>query len=285
LFAIYYTFASIVKDTLHMDFFFLSKIFWTIFKPDSILIFLLLFSLFLLINKNKILGIKILKATIFLFMIIAIFPIGQLLLSPLEYRFQDDQKLPRDIDGIIVLSGPENAKKSIKWNKVEIGDGAERSLMFMQLVRRYPNSTHVFSGGSGLLHDQGNSQADVAKKLYKNHGLNVQNIIFEKNSRNTYENAIFSKNRVKPSKHSKWGLITSAWHMPRAVGVFCNAGWNIVPITVDHITLPNHTYSLDFDFSGHLSELNIAFKEWIGLTAYWLTNKTEKIFPDGCYTN
>ena len=236
----------------------------------------------LLIKKNIKSGIFAIKLTILLFLIIAIFPIGQWLLFPLEYKYKNIKPLPDNIDGIIVLSGSENIDKSQKWNSVELGDGAERNLMFIKLLNKYNNTINIFTGGSGLLLDQKKSQADVAKQLYIDQGVDTKKIIFEKKSRNTYENAIFTKKIINPKKDSKWILITSAWHMPRAVGVFCKAGWNIIPVAVDHITLPNYEYHINIDFATHIKELNIAIKEWIGIVAYTLTNKINNATPSNC---
>jgi uncharacterized SAM-binding protein YcdF (DUF218 family) len=143
----------------------------------------------------------------------------------------------------------------------------------MHFIRQYPKAKHVFTGGSGSLRQQQHKHSLVAKKMLQEQGLDSSKVIFEEQSRNTYENAKLSYAMVKPEPGENWILITTAWHMPRAIGVFNNTGWPVIAYPVDHYTNPDQLLRLNFSFSGNLSTLNIAIKEWVGLAAYWLTGK------------
>ncbi|MDH3392865.1 MAG: YdcF family protein, partial [Desulfobulbaceae bacterium] len=209
----------------------------------------------------------------------AFFPLGEWLLYPLETRFPANPELPQQVDGIIVLSGAEDAVKSAHWDQVEMGDGAERNLAFFNLARRYPSAKLVFTGGSGSLIDQTHKGADVAKSLFQNLGLDTSKIIFERESRNTYENAIYSKKMVTPGAKENWILITTAWHMPRSMGIFTKAGWPMIPYPVDHQTLPDNLFRVGLNFAPHLASVKTAVKEWMGLTAYYLAGRTSTLFP------
>lgn len=266
-------------DTL---FFYISKLIWLLVSPDSLLLILIILSLVLL-YIGKIKQAKTLLTTISLLLIlIALLPVGEWLLYPLESRFQTNPNLPEKVDGIIVLSGAEDAELSHIWKQVELGAAAERDLAFLTLTRQYPNAKLIFTGGSGSLTKQEYKGADVAKSLFKQLGFDTKRIIFERESRNTYENAIYSKNLVKPMKNKNWVLITTSWHMPRSVGIFCKAEWPVIPYPVDHQTNKDNLFRIDFDLSGNLNTLKTAIKEWLGLFAYYLSGKTTSFLPSHC---
>lgn len=266
-------------DTL---FFYISKLIWLLVSPDSLLLILLILSLVLL-YIGKIKQAKTLLATIsLLLLLIALFPVGEWLLYPLESRFQTNPNLPEKVDGIIVLSGAEDAELSHIWKQVELGAAAERDLTFLTLAQQHPNAKLVFTGGSGSLTRQEYKGADVAEKLFKQLSFDTTKIIFERKSRNTYENVIYSKDLVKPIKNENWILITTGWHMPRSVGIFCKADWPVIPYPVDHQTNKDNLFRIDFDLSNNLYVLKTAIKEWLGLFAYYLSGKTTSFLPNKC---
>lgn len=266
-------------DTL---FFYVSKLIWLLISPDNLFLILIILSLFLL-HTGKLKPAKILLSTCSgLLIIIALFPVGEWLLYPLESRFQTSPTLPDKVDGIILLSGSKNAYLSHVWRQIEIGEAAERDLMFLHLARKYPNSKLLFTGGTGSLINQEFKEADVAIKLFEQQNFNTKRIIFERDSRNTYENAIFSKKIVNPIQNENWILITTSWHMPRSVGIFCETGWPVIPYPVDHRTNKNNLFRIDFNLVGNLNTLKVAIKEWLGLFAYYLTGKTTSLLPEKC---
>ena len=266
-------------DTL---FFYISKLIWLLVSPDSLLLILILVSLLLLYIGKQQLAKILLTFTSGLLLIIAFFPVGEWLLYPLEARFQTNPTLPEKIEGIIVLSGAEDTERSHLWNQVELGGAAERDLMFISLARQYPNAKLIFTGGTGSLTQQEYKAADVAKKLFQQQGLDVNKIIFERESRNTYENVVFSKKIIKPIQNKNWILITTSWHMPRSVGIFCKAECPVIPFPVDHSTKKGDLFRIDFNLWGNLNSLKTAIKEWLGLFAYYLTGKTTSLFPNQC---
>ena len=266
-------------DTL---FFYISKLIWLLVSPDSLFLILILTTLILLYIGKQQLAKILLTFTSGLLLIIAFFPVGEWLLYPLESRFQTNPTLPKKIEGIIVLSGAEDTARSSLWNQVELGSAAERDLMFISLARQYPKAKLVFTGGTGSLTQQEYKAADVAKKLFQQQGLDVNKIIFERGSRNTYENVIFSKKIIKPIQNKNWILITTSWHMPRSVGIFCKSEWPVIPFPVDHSTKKGDLFRIDFDVLENLSSLKTAIKEWLGLFAYYLSGKTTSLLPTQC---
>jgi len=263
-------------------FFWISKLAWLLVSPGSLLlIFVLLIFIFLLLGKHKIA--KVLSATLSgLLLIIAFFPVGEWLLFPLESRFQTNPVLPEKIDGIIVLSGAEAPYLSTLWQQVELWDAAERDLAFMSLARQHPEAKLIFTGGTGSLTKQEYKAADVAKNLFAQQGFDTNRITFEKDSRNTYENARNSYKLALPEQNSHWVLITTAWHMPRSVGIFCKLKWPVIPYPVDHQTAKGHLFRVSFEPLGHLVSLQTAIKEWLGLLAYRVSGKTTALFPEQC---
>lgn len=263
-------------------FFWLSKLAWLVIAPDSLLLILALVAWALLWRGKTRLARRILGLVAVAMLIVALFPVGEWMLYPLERRFVSNPVLPHKIDGIIVLGGTEDAALSAAWNQVELGDGAERLLAFQALARRYPEAKLVFTGGSGSMLNQTDKGADVAEKLYGQMGLDTSRITFERAARNTFENAVLSKALAKPAAGQNWVLITSAFHMPRSVGIFCRAGWPVIPYPVDHHSWRGNLLRIDLDLGGHLGGLMTAVREWVGLTAYYASGKTAALLPSGC---
>ena len=226
---------------------------------------------------------KILLVACSLFiLLIAFFPVGLWLISPLETQFKHNPSLPEKIDGIIVLSGSEKTDSSALWQQAELSDAAERYIAFIKLANIYPDAKLVFTGGSSGIIRNDIKATSVAKMVFTDLSFNMENIIFENQSRNTYENVILSRPLVNPVKDEKWLLITTAWHMPRSVGIFCQNEWPVIPYPVDHTSLKDNNFEIRFDFLKHLTEINIAVKEWVGLFAYYFSGKTTAILPEQC---
>jgi len=222
---------------------------------------------------------NLLSALIISILIITLFPVGEWVIYPLEKRFATKQELPELIDGIIVLGGAENIYKSILWHQVELNQAAERYFAFIELIKKFPHARPVFTGGTGSLLRQEYKGADVAKQLFKEQGLDISKIIFESQSKNTFENAVFTHRLIDPKPGEKWILITTAAHMPRSVGCFSKVGWKVIPYCVDHRTNPENRFRITLNFSGNLDQLKAGVKEWLGLTAYYFTGKTTRLFP------
>lgn len=210
---------------------------------------------------------------------IGFFPVGQWLAAPLEqYRIEvpDQEQGP---DGIIVLGGAWVKQPSEFWNQMEMNGAAERDVYMAVLARKFPDAKLVFTGGNNRVSGEGISEADIAKGFYQQLGVEEGRMVFEDRSRNTYENALFSKRLVAPKAEENWWLITSAYHMPRARGVFCKIGWQVKAYPVDHIYW-GQPFKPGWAFAYHLADLEFVLHEWVGLVAYRLTGKTSALFPE-----
>jgi len=218
----------------------------------------------------------VLSVTVFIF-VLNVFPINNLIMVPLEDRFPLRQ-LPKKVDGIIVLGGATETGISAARKQPAVSGSAERLLAFIFLARQYPDAKLVFSGGSGSI-GSNYKHSDAARIIFEQSGMDINRIIFESKSRNTYENAVYSYDLVKPKKGEIWILITSAFHIPRSVGVFRKANWEIFPYPVDYKTSGPYNYVWDPKGFEEINYFYSPFREWLGLLAYRVAGKTNQLFP------
>jgi len=260
-------------------FFIASKVIWALISPDSLIAILAIGAWISLMLGWQKLSRRLLSLCALLVVLIAFLPLGEWIISPLENRFAANTALPQEVHGIVVLSGAIKPYESDHWNQVELDNGAERLTSFVYLANLYPNAQLVFTGGNGELAEQEYKAADFAGYLFDQLGLTQRAIIFERESRNTFENAVNSKELVAPNPDEQWILVTSAYHMPRSVGIFCQQDWNVIPYAVDHYSKRGDLYRVDFSFSNNLGILRIAVREWVGLIAYRITGRTNQFLP------
>lgn len=253
----------------------LSKILWPLAQHDVILLVIAIIGVTLGWTRYAQAGRWMTLAATCALAAVAALPIDQWLLAPLEERFPPPRELPAYIDGIIALGGAIDPELSARYGMPSLNEHAERMTTFVKLARLYPSAKLVFSGGSASLFVGRPAEADAAKLLFKDLGLDPAKIVFEDQSRNTYENAIFSKRLVNPKPGEIWVLITSAEHMSRSVGIFRRAGWPVIPWPVAYKSGGGYELQL----GGHLKRLDLAVHEWLGLLAYRLLDRTDALFP------
>ena len=148
-----------------------------------------------------------------------------------------------------------------------INGAVERLTAFADLAKKYPQARLVFSGGSGVLFGQSLKEAHFVGPIFLKLGIEVDRIHYEDQSRNTAENAVLTKRAVKPSDGGQWIVITSAFHMPRAIGTFRKAGWQAIPYPVDYHTTFSGQRGVRFNFLGGIGSLAAGLHEWLGLTS------------------
>ena len=260
-------------------FFLASKIIWALISPDSLIVILGVSAWIAAIVKWQRISRSLLASCALLLVLIGFFPVGEWLIAPLENRFTTNAALPSEVDGIIVLGGAISPRMSNIWQQPELGGGADRITNFLYLARIYPNAQLVFTGGSGAVTKQEFKEAEMAQILLDQVGLAERAIIFESESRNTSENARNSKELVTPDNNENWLLITSAFHMPRSIGVFCQQQWAVQPYPVDHYSQKANLLRVNFSFGENLLVLGVAIREWVGLVAYRVSGRTDRLLP------
>ena len=258
----------------------ISKVFWQLVSPDISLLLVLSAGVCLLYFDREKLGRTLITVATIIIVLFSLFPISNMLLIPLENRFPIPEPLPKDINGVIVLGGAESPKLTKEREQASIGDSAERLTTFVSLARRFSDVKLVYAGGQGAIGLQEYKAAFTARLFFEQMGLDPDRVIFDSQSRNTMENAQNAFKLVKPKKGEKWVLITSAWHMPRSVGIFRKLGWEVIPYPVDFKT--NGKLELTLAIPPTLSSIssvsNVLY-EWIGLVYYRLLGRTSELFP------
>ncbi|MBE7196614.1 MAG: YdcF family protein [Parafilimonas terrae] len=265
---------------MNTAFFPLSKVIYFLITPSNCLIFAVLLGvvLGLAARLRRIGGALALLGALGL-AVGGLGPLSEILLLPLEQRFPPFPADGPPPTGIIVLGGGIEAGLSEARGQVIVNDAGERPIYLADLARRFPGARLVFSGGSGFI-GGGIAEADIVSRQADTIGVPRTRLILENRSRNTRENAIFTAALVQPKPGERWLLVTSAWHMPRAVGCFRQAGFTIDAFPVDFRTRGWGDVSRFNGFaSDGLLQLDLGVKEWIGLAVYRWAGYTPDWFP------
>lgn len=260
-------------------FFVISKLAWGILSPSNLIVILLAIAT-VLVSNNKILAAKWILIPLSLATVLLLaYPVSDYLMYPLEKRFSKPILLPSKIDGIIVLGGGEELKQSLSWQTQELGDGGDRYFATVSLAKKYPNVPVIFSGGNNLLTLKGEGkEGHIAYQVLTKLGIEKQRLVVETQARNTYENLVHLQSLL-PKEAGKYILVTSAFHMPRAVGVARQQSVKVIPYPVDYRSNSEMLRRWDFNLYEHLQVLEPAWREWIGLTVYFFTDKTAQWLP------
>ncbi|EKF43779.1 YdcF family protein [Nitratireductor indicus] len=206
--------------------------------------------------------------------------LGAHLLIPLEDRFHKPDPVPGEVAGIVVLGGGLEGSINLARGGHELNASGDRFVETAILARRYPDAKILVSGGQGAVFLSGEGDADTAPRLLEALGVDRSRLILENRSRDTYENGLFSRQLVSPDEGEVWLLVTSAFHMPRAMGVFRKVGFPVLPWPVDYKTAGNEGIGLAEDNSlDSLRNVSVGIREWIGLAAYRYAGRTEAFLP------
>ena len=266
-------------------FFFLSKTIGVMLLPVNFLIGIGIIGALLMATRFVVLGRRLMISSIALLAICGFSPLGDWLLYPLEARFPPWNASRGAPDGIIVLGGSIDAELSEAHGETVVRGAADRIIAAAELARRYPNARVLFTGGSPNLVSHDAREADYAGALFESLGVAKARLMMERRSRNTQENVEFSKAMVEPKNGERWLLVTSAFHMPRSVGLFRKAGFNVEPYPVDwRVGGRSELFAFSSFAIEGLSRTEVGLREWLGLIAYRATGKIDELFP-GPMTN
>jgi uncharacterized SAM-binding protein YcdF (DUF218 family) len=261
-------------------FFILSKTIGIMLLPTNFLIGAGLIGALLLVTRFASLGRKLMVVAVALLAICGFSPLGNLVLYPLESRFPPWDPARGAPDGIVVLGGAIDADLSVAHGVAVFRGAADRVISAAELALRYPNARIIYSGGSANLISDDAKEADYAAAVFEGLGVSKARLIMERRSRNTQENAEFSKAIAAPKAGERWLLVTSAYHMPRAVGLFRKAGFAVEPYPVDWRVGGRADF---WNFSNiavdGLDRVDTGIREWIGLAAYRATGKIDELLP------
>ena len=263
-------------------FYVLSKIVFFVIAPSHfVLIVLGVGALLLVFSARQRLGRWLVCSGFAGLVILGFSPIGNVLLYPLEERFPAPENVTsKTYDGIILLGGFEDGGISKRRETLALIDAAERLSETVRLARKLPNTKVIFTGGAGSIFLEAIDAGGAVGQYLRDVGIQADRIVVENQSRNTWENAIFTRDLIKPAAGARFLLVTSAWHMPRAMGIFRKVGFKVDAYPVDYRTASEHDLTRPFSaLANGLKRVDRAAKEWIGLVAYWGSGRSSALFP------
>lgn len=260
-------------------FFYVSKALWLVAQPASLILLLLLVAFaFGFRRRRGVSQVCVALAAVILFLC-AYTSLGYLALRPLEETFPRSAP-PAEVTGIIVLGGGMDGEINAVRHGYELNRSGDRFVEALRLAQAYPEARIVISGGSGMMFPEGDTEAEAGQRFFTALGIDPARIIEEGGSRNTEENAQLTKDAVAPAPDDTWLLVTSAFHMPRSIGLFRKAGFDVVPWPTDYFTTGTDGFGLRLDQPAeNFSVATRAMREWVGLLAYWLTGKIGEPWP------
>lgn len=203
-------------------------------------------------------------------------PLPDALLRKLESRYPRlsmSASSLRQYQGVVVLGGAlEPAYVWAGHDQAALNDAAERMTVPLILMRQHPELRLIFTGGEGELFASGPSEAARARLFYDSMGIAPGQVRYESASRTTYENAVLSSHLDGVNPARPWLLLTSAFHMPRAMAAFRRAGWNVTAYPVDFRTGLGTPWS-QYSMAAGARKWKIALHELLGLLTYQLTGR------------
>ena len=257
----------------------LSRLLDVLLSPWNIVFFVIVLGVVLLFTRWQRYGRLGLAAFCGLGFCLMLWPMDFYMTSNLEDRFVPS--LPDHVDGIVMLGGAINISISLARHHPSLNEFADRDTELIVLMHRYPQAKIVFTGGAANPFDQVHKEAQIFRDWLIEMGENPDRVIFEDQSRNTHENALFTKDLVHPQADQNWLLVTSAIHMPRSVGSFRAVGWQVYPWPVNYQTLGQGRLGRTAHFftTRRLSLFSNSLHEWIGLVYYRLRGWSPSLFP------
>jgi uncharacterized SAM-binding protein YcdF (DUF218 family) len=266
-------------------FFYLAKTLWFIAQPSTLIALLIGYGAILIWTGWARWGRRFATTGAILLLVAGLSPLGNALILPLEDRFpRANVDAPPPPTGFIVLGGAEDRIVGAARGVPALNEAAEREVEAVMLSRRFPDAKIAFTGGDAAIFYKSASEASGFAALLTSMGVAADRLILEAEARDTYENATFLKAELEKQgllgPGSRWLLITSAYHMPRSMGVFAKAGLAVEPWPVDYRTRGPADLTRPFDkVSEGLRRVDIAAREWVGLVTYRLAGRTEALFP------
>jgi len=261
-------------------FFYIAKTIWFFAQPSGLLLLLLLTGAALLLAGRHGVGRRLVVASAGLLLFGGWLPVSNWLMLPLEQRFSRAD-LAGGVDGIVVLGGGEEARIWAERAGHALNEAGERFTEAVALARRYPKAKVAFTGGAIELLTAPKVGADAARAIFADLGLaEGERLLFERKARDTWENAVLVKALAQPKAGERWLLVTSAWHMPRAIGAFRKAGFPIEPWPVDYRTASLWDALRPFEAPADgLKRFDTALREWVGLVVYRASGRTSALLP------
>lgn len=261
-------------------FFIASKVFWLLVQPVSLAILLGFLGLILTFTRWKWTSRIAVLLSCSVLLLSAFTTLGYTMIQPLEGAFQRPPAAPAAVTGIIVLGGGMDSVINEARGAYELNRAGDRFVEALRLAELYPAAKVVVTGGLGDLEQSGEPEAVAGGRFFIDMGIAKDRLILESAARNTEENALLTKALVTPQPGETWLLLTSAFHMPRSMGLFRKAEFDVVPWPTDYRGTGSETLGITLHQPAeNVTVMTLAIREWIGLTAYYLTGKIDEMLP------
>jgi len=258
---------------------YLTRIFWMIAQPVSVIALLLVLGLLLLWVRRRKLAATALSLATLLLVLFSFTSFAYVVIAPLESRFVRPAE-PLRIDGIVVLGGGLDGDVDSARGNWELNRSGDRFVETLRLAQRHPEARILVAGGGSALLPGQEPEAAAAARFFRDFGIAPERLLLEDKSRNTEENAVNAMAIGQPKPGETWLLVTSAFHMPRSVGLFRRAGFPVLPWPADYLAAGNEGIGPRLDQPAeNLSISSIALREWAGLLGYYLTGRIDDLVP------
>jgi len=256
-----------------------TRILWMVAQPISMVALLMVLGLVLLWAKRRRLAAAAIILATALLALFSFTTFAYVLVAPLENRFERPTE-PEHIDGIVVLGGAMDSDVNTARTSWELKRSGDRFVEALRLALRHPEARILIAGSGSTIVPGLDSEAAAGARFFRAFGIAEERLLLENESRNTEENAVNARAVANPKSGETWLLVTSAFHMPRSVGLFRRADFPVVPWPTDYMASGNERPGLKFhEASENLAISNVALREWIGLFGYYLTGRIDEILP------
>ncbi|MFK7934033.1 MAG: YdcF family protein [Saprospiraceae bacterium] len=250
-------------------FFFFSKLLFFLTQPVNWIVFAFLAALFI---KKTIWKRRLLRTGICLLLFFTNHAIFNAVANWWEPETLTADQIQAPYDIAILLGGFSNFSIQPSHDRYNLNQSAARLTQTLELYKQGKVKQILITSGTGAMLDDFPAEADMVKPFMMQMGVSEEDIIIENKSRNTYENALFTKEVLTNYPNASCLLITSASHMRRSKGCFDQQAIEYTPYAVDYIQ-EEFSWSPDFVIipnSWALMRWGILTKEWVGYVAYWL---------------
>jgi uncharacterized SAM-binding protein YcdF (DUF218 family) len=259
-------------------FFLISKLLAFFTLPSNLAISAVLLGTLLLFTRLARAARWLLVAACLALLTIGISPLGRVMMIALEDRFPAWDASRGAPTGFIVLGGSISAEIAIARGTAGLAGSAERLTVVPLLAAKYPQAKFVFTGGNASIFG-GPAEADHVIPLFESFGVQPARVTIENASRNTTENAEFTRKLLDPKPGERWVIVTSAFHMPRSIGSFRAAGFDVEAYPVDYRTTGSDGGDFFQNFGGGFAFVDTATREFLGMLMYRLAGRSSEWFP------
>ena len=260
-------------------FFVASKVFWGLAQPLSLSLLLLLVAVALFWWRRRRSGLAVAAAGLAVLGLSSFTSLGFAVIGPLEARFERPAEMPAEVGTIVMLGGATVSRVSTTRGVPEMNEAGDRLSETLRLAQLYPEARILLSGGVGLMVPDSEPEAVTAQRFLQQLGIAPERLILEGDSRNTDENAALSR-ELLADRPGAVVLVTSAFHMPRSVGLFRKQGIEVIAWPTDYRSTGEEGLGVDVvNPVYNLETTTAAVREWIGLVAYRMTGRIDDILP------